>query len=63
MHSMGKPCSKSVSRPNLALLPLFRYETSVHSCFFSVSILRPIRPGTMNKTAQNIVACKIQGNQ
>ena len=34
---------------NLAIYTLFRHEDYLQSCFFSVCILRPIRPVTMNK--------------
>ena len=50
MYSMAKPCSKGGSTLNLALKTLFCHENSVHSCSFSVCILRPIRPVTMRKT-------------
>ena len=56
MYSMAKLCSKSVSTLNLTLYTLFRHEASVHSFCFSVCILRPIRPVTMNRTAHNTVA-------
>ena len=44
---MAKPCSKRVFTLNFALKTLCRNENSVQSCFFSVCILRPIRPATM----------------
>ena len=61
MYSMAKPCSKGVPTLNLALSSLFRHENSSYSCFFSVCILRPVRPVTMNKTAHNSVGEKCRG--
>ena len=67
MYSMGKLCSKRVSTLSLALETLLHHETSVHSCFFSVCILRPIRPVirpvTMNNIAWNIVGEKFRGTE
>ena len=50
MFSLGNLCSKSVSTLDLALSTMFRYENSLHSCFFGVCIFRPNRPVTMKKT-------------
>ena len=61
MYFMGKPCSKRVSTLNLALKILSRNGRSVLSCFYSISILRPIRPVTMTKTVDNTVERKFRG--
>ena len=50
MYSTVKPCSKRVSTLNLPLSTLFRYENSVHSCFFCDCTLGPISLVAMEKT-------------
>ena len=61
--SMEKPCSKRVSTLNSALQTLFRDESSSHSCFLSVCILRPIRPDTMNKPGHSNVGGNVRGSE
>ena len=46
---MPKPFSTRVFKVNLALSTLFRHENSVQSYFFTICILRPIRPVKMKK--------------
>ena len=46
---MPKPFSKRVFTLNLALYTLRGHENSVQSCFFTVSIHRPIRPVTLKQ--------------
>ena len=53
---MAKPCPKHVPTLKLVLYTYFRDENSAYSCFFSVCILRLIRPVTLNNTAYNGVA-------
>ena len=47
---MPKPFSKHVFKVKLALSTFFRHENSVQSCFFTVCILRPIRPVELTKS-------------
>ena len=47
---MANTCSKRNSTLNLALQTLFCHDNSVHSRFFSVCILWPIRVVRMNQT-------------
>ena len=63
MSSMAKPCSKRVSTMKLVLQTLFGHEISVHSCFFSVCILRPISTVTMNNTAHSTVGGHSRGDE
>ena len=57
---MGKSLSKRVFTMNLALSTLFRHDTSVQFCVFSVCIPSTIRLFTMKK---RLVQYKFHGNE
>ena len=62
MYSMAKQWSTRGFTLKLAVQTLICHELSIQSCFFSVCILRPIRPVTMNKLLRTEIIREMSEN-